>query len=207
NGVDVKRYDRLPEAAQARHQLGLPEVPTVSCTGSLYAGRGVELVMALAERMPEVHFLWAGGRPPELYHWQAQAQEATLENMTFAGFVPNAELPLYQAASDILLMPYQAEIGGSSGSAPVEFFSSMKMYEYMAARRPIISSNLPVIYEVLDKEAALFCPPADLDAWEAAIQQLLSDPKEADKLAQEARRRVEPFTWTARAKQVLDGWL
>lgn len=206
NGVDLKRYADLPAPAQARQQLGLPEMPTVSCTGSLYAGRGVETVMALAKRMPKVHFLWAGGRLKELPHWQAAAEVLKLNNLTFAGFVPNAELPLYQAASDILLMPYQESIGGSSGSAPVEFFSSMKMYEYMASKRPIISSDLPVIYEVLDEKAALFCPPADLDAWEAAIRDLLAHPDKAAALAETAYQLVQPFTWTARAEQVLEGW-
>ena len=206
NGVDLKRYVDLPAPAQARQQLGLPEMPTVTCTGSLYAGRGAELVMQLAQRMPEVHFLWAGGRPKELDERRAAAEELALENMTFAGFVPNAELPLYQAASDILLMPYQERIDGSSGSAPVEFFSSMKMYEYMASNRPIISSDLPVIYEVLEKDAAVFVPPADLDAWEAAIRQLLAHPDRAAELAAKAFELVQPFTWTARARQVLEGW-
>ena len=69
-----------------------------------------------------------------------------------------------------------------------------------------MTSDLPVIYEVLDKNAAMFCPPADLDAWEAAIRRLLANPAEAGKLAGTARSLVQPFTWTARAEQVLEGW-
>ena len=47
----LARYDQMPEPPQARQQLGLPDMPTVACTGSLYAGRGVETVMALAKRL------------------------------------------------------------------------------------------------------------------------------------------------------------
>ena len=206
NGVALNRYDQMPAAAEAREQLGLPAMPTVACTGSLYAGRGVELVLSLARKMPDVHFLWVGGRPKEVEHWRRELVRLELKNVTFSGFVPNADLPRYQAAADILLMPYQQEVGGSSGAAPVEFFSSMKMYEYMASRRPIISSDLPVIHEVLDRQSAVFCPPADENAWETAIRRLLQQPDEAAALAAHARQLVEPFSWVARAEKVLAGW-
>lgn len=206
NGVDLERYEQLPAPEQARKQLGLPEKPTVACTGSVYAGRGVELVLALAEKMPEVHFLWVGGRPKEVDARRAEVQRQGLDNVTFSGFVPNASLPLYQAAADILLMPYQMNVGGSSGLAPVEFFSSMKMYEYMAARRPIISSDLPVIHEMLDEQSAVFCPPSDMHAWEAAIRRWLAKPDEAAQLADQAYQKVLTFSWTSRAEKVLEGW-
>jgi len=206
NGVELERYDQLPPPAEAREQLGLPAMPTVACTGSVYAGRGVELVLALASKIPDVHFLWVGGRPKEVARWRSELDRLEIENVTFSGFVPNADLPRYQAAADILLMPYQQDVGGSSGAAPVEFFSSMKMYEYMASRRPIISSDLPVIHEVLDRQSAVFCPPADENAWEAAIRRLLNQPDEAAAVAEHARQLVQPFSWVARAKKVLAGW-
>jgi glycosyltransferase involved in cell wall biosynthesis len=206
NGVDLNRYANLPGPAEARHQLGLPDMPTVACTGHLYEGRGVELFLSLAEKMPDVHFLWVGGRLRDVQRWQIRAGEIGLKNVSFPGFVPNAELPLYQAASEILLMPYQADVGGSSGKAPVKFFSSMKMYEYMAANRPIISSDLPVIHEMLDAENAIYCPPADLDSWQQAIRHLLSSPEEAARLAANARKQVEPFSWIARAQNALEGF-
>jgi len=206
NGVDLSRYADLPSPVEARRQLGLPDAPTVACTGHLYEGRGVELFLALAGRMPEVRFLWVGGRPKDVQRWQAKAAEAGLANVSFPGFVPNADLPLYQAAADILLMPYQLEVGGSSGDAPVKFFSSMKMYEYMAASRPIVSSDLPVIHEVLEAESAVYCPPEDVECWQQAIQRLLSNPGEAARLAAKARQQVEPFSWVARAEKALEGF-
>ncbi|MEJ2486332.1 MAG: glycosyltransferase family 4 protein [Anaerolineales bacterium] len=206
NGVALERYDQLPAPDEARRQLGLRQQPTVACTGSVYAGRGVELVLSLAGQMPDVHFLWVGGRPKEVASRRDEVQQLGLKNVTFSGFVPNADLPLYQAAADILLMPYQLDVGGSSGSAPVEFFSSMKMYEYMASRRPIISSDLPVIHEVLDEHSAVFCPPADPHVWESAIRRLLAHPDEAARLTEHAHQQVLPFSWTSRAEKVLQGW-
>ena len=89
----------------------------------------------------------------------------------------------------------------------MRFFSSMKMYEYMAARRPIVTSDLPVIHEFLDAGSALFCPPEDTDAWAAAIQRLLQSPQDAASLAANAWQQVQPFSWTARAERALEGWV
>lgn len=206
NGVDLARYAGLPAAAEARARLGLPNRPTAACTGHLYAGRGVELFLDLAARLPEIHFLWVGGRPKDVQRWKNVVVETGLKNVTFQGFVPNAELPLYQAAADVLLLPYQEVVGGSSGAAPVSFFSSMKVYEYMASGRPIISSDLPVIYESLGREQAVFCPPDDADAWTAAIQELLSSPEKAGAYVQAAAGHVKAYSWTARAERALEGW-
>lgn len=205
NGVDLDRYTGLPAPEQARTQLGLPDSPTAACTGHLYEGRGVELFLVLAESLPEVHFMWVGGRPGDVQRWRAAAESRGLANVSFPGFVPNAELPLYQAAADILMMPYQQQVGGSSGEAPVRFFSSMKMYEYMASNRPIISSDLPVIHEVLDYSSAVYCPPDDAGAWERAIRELLSSPEKAAGLAANARQQVEAYTWKARAARAVEG--
>ncbi len=207
NGVDLERYQDLPAPAEARRQLGLPEMPSVACTGHLYSGRGAELFLHLAPRMPEVHFFWAGGRPQHVEEWRAKAQAAGLDNLTFAGFIPNAVLPLYQAAAEILLMPYGLKMGASSGENPVEFFNPMKMFEYMASGRPVITSDLPVISEVLGRESALFCPPDDPDAWQQTIGKLLENATERERLAKNARRQVAPYTWTARAQKVFEGWL
>lgn len=206
NGVELERYDGLPNPSEARKELRLPDRPTVACTGHLYAGRGVELFLGLAGRLPEVQFLWAGGFPKDVAYWQGQAAAMGLVNTTFTGFVPNAELPRYQAAADILLMPYARQVGGSSGAAPVRYFSSMKMFEYMAAERPIITSDLPVIHETLDAGSALFCPPEDVSAWQTAVERLLDDPELARSLTDQARQQVETYTWTARAGKALRGW-
>ena len=66
------------------------------------------------------------------------------------------KLRLYQAACDILLMPYEKAIAGSSGGNSVDICSPMKMFEYMAAGRAIISSDLPVIHEMLDEGRLCF---------------------------------------------------
>ena len=145
------------------------------CTGHLYAGRGVELFIELARRIPSAQFVWVGGRPQDVNEWRAKASSQNLRNVLFTGFIPNRDLPLYQSAADVLLMPYARSIFGSSGSADSAAVASpMKMFEYMAAERAIITSDLPVIREVLNESNAVFCPPDDVEAWKTALEDLLA---------------------------------
>jgi glycosyltransferase involved in cell wall biosynthesis len=205
NGVDLRQYQALPAPAVARKDLGLPEMPTVACTGHLYAGRGADLFLRLAAEMPDVHFLWVGGRPKDVSVWRHKAAGRGLENISFVGFKSNQILPQYQAAADILLMPYGLSMGASSGDNPVEFFNPMKMFDYMASGRPIITSDLPVIYEILGAESAVFLTPGNPEVWQQAIRDLLADPERMRILANESRREVAPYTWASRAKKSLEG--
>jgi glycosyltransferase involved in cell wall biosynthesis len=204
NGVDLERFDALPDPVTARRQLHLVEAPTVMCTGHLYAGRGVELFSELARRMPAAQFIWVGGRPQDVEAWRAKT---AAQNLRFTGFVSNADLPAYQSAADVLLMPYARSIFGSSGDGDSGAVASpMKMFEYMAAARAIMASDLPVFREVLNESNAVFCPPEDVDAWQATLQNLLADPAQRAQLAWQARRHVEGHTWVGRARLILDGF-
>jgi len=205
NGAELERFDNMPNPEEARRSLGLPEALTAVCTGHLYAGRGVELFIELAKRKPEICFLWAGGKPEDVEAWRAKTKD--IPNLTFTGFVPNAQLPMYQAAGDVLLMPYGKQIAISSGMGNSAHVSSpMKMFEYMASGRAILASDLPVFHEVLNENNAVFCPPEKLAAWEDALQALAVDPARRGRLASQARSDAQRYSWTERAKRILDGF-
>jgi|WetSurMetagenome_2_1015567.scaffolds.fasta_scaffold123044_2 glycosyltransferase involved in cell wall biosynthesis len=204
NGVDLERFASLPDPVTARRQTGLRRAPTVMCTGHLYAGRGAELFLDLAESLPQVQFVWVGGRPEDIESWKKRLKS---ENVTFTGFIPNRDLPLYQAAADVLLMPYGRSIMGSSGTADSAAVASpMKMFEYMAAGRAIVSADLPVIREVLNESNAVFCKPDDAGDWRLVIESLLDDEAHRTRLGNRARQDVQGYTWVARAQRIMNGF-
>lgn len=206
NGVDLERYAGLPDAQEARRQLGLPEKFTAGYTGHMYPGRGMGLLFELARRFPQVQFLWVGGRPEDVQTWQERLGKEGVHNVHLTGFVENSRLPLYQAAAEVLLMPYERRIAGSSGGNSAEVCSPMKMFEYMAAGRAIISSELPVIREVLDENSAIFCPPEELEPWSQALARLLENPQVGQALGNWAMREIGQYTWTERARRALQGF-
>jgi glycosyltransferase involved in cell wall biosynthesis len=191
DGVDLERYIALPDSDSAKSILGLPAAPTVLCTGHLYAGRGADLFLRLAAKFPQANFIWVGGRPADVEAWKQRA----------SGLVN-----VYQAAADVLLMPYQRTVATSSGGNTAEVCSPMKMFEYMAAGRAILSSDLPVLHEVLDGTMAIFCPLDDTDAWESALNELLSNGDRRKALGQNARIAAEKYSWVRRAQCVLEGF-
>ena len=204
NGVDLERFTSLPDPLTARRQTGLREAPTVMCTGHLYAGRGADLFLALAKSVPRAQFVWVGGRQKDVESWK---QKAESDNILFTGFVPNQDLPLYQAAADILLMPYSRSIMGSSGFADSAAVASpMKMFEYMAAGRTIVSADLPVIREVLNEANAVFCKPDEVGDWEQVIESLLADEHRRTTLGSRAQQDAQRYTWVARAQRIMNGF-
>lgn len=204
NGVDLEAYAALPDPVSARRALGWPELPTVLCSGHLYAGRGVDLFLALAQRFPQASFVWVGGRPTDVEQYRQRA--AALPNVRFTGFIPQRELPVYQAGADVLLMPYARAVAGSSGGNSADICSPMKMFDYLAVGRAILSSDLPVIHEVLDHSTARFAVPEDIESWSAALGALLSDGTLTQKLGHAARQAAQAYSWRARAERVLAGW-
>lgn len=205
NGINLEEFEDLPDRMTAKQRLGLPlDRPIVSCTGHLYPGRGAPLFLELAAEFPEVLFYWFGGTDDAVAEWRALVAERNLTNVVFYGFVKKADVPMVQAASDIVVMPYEKTIAGSSGGNSAAICSPMKMFEYMAVGRPILSSALPVIREVLNESNAYFAEPESLASWRAALQRMLDEPEEAAKRTETAKRDVLEYTWKKRAEKILD---
>jgi glycosyltransferase involved in cell wall biosynthesis len=206
DGVDLTRFVNLPDPTTARASLHppLPERFTVGYTGHLYAGRGMELLLALASRLSAINFLVVGGEPEEIAHLMEQVKNQGIANVFVAGFVPNSELPHYQAACEALLMPYQRQVAASSGGDIARYLSPMKVFEYMACGRVIISSDLAVLGEVLNSQNSIRLPPDDLEAWVEGLQSIQADPVKLNRLSSQARRDAELYTWDRRAQRLLE---
>jgi glycosyltransferase involved in cell wall biosynthesis len=104
-------------------------------------------------------------------------------------------------------MPYERKVATSSGGDTADICSPMKLFEYMAAGRAILSSDLPVLHEVLTPSDAIFCPSDDLLAWQTALCGLLANPSRRVVLGHQARLDVAGYTWEVRARRALEGFL
>lgn len=206
SGVDLERFGNMPDAPTARRNLGFPEMPTAVYTGSFYSGRGLELLFELARCFPSVNFLWIGGKAEEISFWQGRLGQAGIENLHLTGFIPNQRLPLYQAAADVLLVPYQRVISVSGGGNTGDICSPIKVFEYLASGRAIISSDLPVLHEVLNDRNAVFCPPDDVSAWSKALSTLLTDQEKRARLGEQALSDARQYTWKTRAQRAIEGF-
>lgn len=198
DGVDITRFSPVLDRAAARRALDLPDAPLVVHAGHLYEGRGIETLLGAAQHLPEVMFLFAGGTPADVARYRGSAATAGLSNVHFVGDVPQEVLPKYLYAADILAMPYTRQTPTHA------YMSPMKLFEYLAAGRPIVASDFPVLHEVLTPgRDVCFVPPADADAFAGAVRGLLGDPARAAAMGESARATAHHHTWVLRQTGVL----
>lgn len=174
--------------------------------GSLYQGRGIELIIKLAELFCENQFYVIGGTEEDVNMWKEKA--GTLKNIIFYGQVPPADVSAYGCQMDVLLAPYQRNVfidTEGSSSNTVDYMSPMKIFEYMSFGKPIICSDLPAIREVLQNgRDCVLCNPDDVLTWAEALKKIFSDEMFADMIAKNAKQELEDnYTWEGRARKVL----
>ncbi|KAA3624580.1 MAG: glycosyltransferase [Proteobacteria bacterium] len=108
--------------------------------------------------------------------------------------------------ADILRAPYRSAVSARGGRRDIaRWMSPLKVFEYMAANRPMVASDLPVLREVLVHDRnAILAPPDDVQSWIDAFEALRRDGERARRIAAAARDDFERFyTWKARAEHVV----
>lgn len=206
DGVDIESFSSLPGREKAREELGLPQGKNIICyAGSLFRGRGIELLLSASRNLPEDSIvLIVGGHGKDLEAYKENALRMGCNRVYFLGFIPNRRVPMYLVASNILVMPYEKGAEDATGRNIGNFMSPLKMFEYMASGRPIVASDLPVLREVLrDGENSLLFKPGDEKGFLEAIKTCLEDKELATRIARKAREEVANYTWTERARAIL----
>ena len=212
DGVDLDRYQDLPDPKTARQRLRdirndlkdlAPDKFTAGYTGHLYDGRGISLIIRIAASLPDANFLIVGGEPDQINQLSEAVLSKGIKNILTTGFVPNAELPLYQASCEVLMLPYQTKVAASSGGDISKFLSPMKLFEYLACGRVIMASDLPVLREVLNPKNAVLLPADMADKWLEALIEIKENPDHWNLLAETARRLSAKYSWKSRAEKIV----
>jgi glycosyltransferase involved in cell wall biosynthesis len=123
---------------------------------------------------------------------------AGASNVSISVRLPPGEIPALLAAADVLIAPETDDHRRGRHASP------LKIFEYMAAGKPIVAGDTPAVREVLvNGLTARLVPPSDPSALASAIRALLDEPGSRAELAKNARRAVEPYSWKQRAREVL----
>ena len=173
----------------------------VGYAGHLYPGKGAEIILQLAERLPHVGFHVLGGYEEDVAVCRSRARG--LFNIVFYGFRPQREVSSFLRQLDVVVAPYLRHVNIYGGRNDVaSWMSPLKLFEYMAHDVPIVSSDLPVLREVLkDQDNALLCDPDDIGAWVSAIERLRLDGQLRATLARRAGEDFARFyTWEKRVR-------
>jgi glycosyltransferase involved in cell wall biosynthesis len=198
NGADALPEDFAPSDLGSEGRL------SVGYIGHLYPGKGLEIVREVAAMAPWADFHVVGGREDIVERLRG---DPTLpKNIRLHGFVPPARAERMIAAFDILLAPYQREVQIAGGGETAAWMSPLKLFNYMAARKAILCSDLPVLREIIqDGRNGLLLPPDDPGSWLTALSRLSADRAERERLGRNAHADFQMrHTWERRAKLVID---
>jgi len=206
NGVELERYMDSASQKDIRKQLGLPlEKRIVSYAGNIYEGRGIKELIAVAQRLDDTMFVIVGGLDEDVNRYKRIAESKGLQNFNLVGFVPHTDVPLYLQASDVLVMPYTTKMTIKGGTKAQDFTSPIKLFEYMAAARPIVATSISSVKEVLENSAnSVLVDPDSADSLYEGIKKVLDDDGLAKKISQKARADIKKYTWEERVKKILD---
>ncbi len=190
-GVDVDRFAHLsgPAAEQP---------PTALFLGSFRTWHGVidfvkaaALLLALGR---DYHFRLVGDGPERPQ--AEQLARAWPGRFTFTGALPYAQIPAELGRAALGVAPF-TRMPHPALRAAGFFWSPLKIYEYMAAGLPVVTTDMPPLNEIVreGQEGALFREddPADLAA---AMDRVLRDLAAARVLGARGRERVRArYTW------------
>jgi glycosyltransferase involved in cell wall biosynthesis len=168
------------EVARLRQSLGLgPHDRVVLYSGTFEAYQGLpELIRAIPivrQRFPQATFVFVGAErtEPELASAVPHIESGALRVVDRQ---PRHEMPAFLAMADVLV---SARAYG--GNLP------LKIFDYLAASRPIVATDIPTHRTVLSEERAVLVAPRT-DALAEGILGVLADPERAQQLAVAGRQ-------------------
>ena len=137
--------------------------------GQLYAGQGVEDLVAAVARLESCRLTVVGGSAEDIARLRSQVPAAAAARIAFTGFVAPAAIPALAAAAHVFAAPFRAQ-------RRMPFVAHTKLLEYAALRRPVVAPALPIVEEEFPGGRGLVSyKPDDVDALASALGSL-ADP-------------------------------
>ncbi|MCX6786154.1 MAG: glycosyltransferase [Candidatus Komeilibacteria bacterium] len=198
NGVDLSSFEINSSLLQLRQELNLPlGKKIVMYLGHLYGWKGIATLLKAAEELKdnqEILFVIVGGTDRDLNFFQRQVQ---LPNILFVGYKDKKDVPKWLKSADLLLLTLNQE------DEQAKFYTSpMKLFEYLAAKVPVVVPALPSIKNLVsEKEVVFYQADSAVDLVQKIRQSLHDDLNE--KIIQ-GGELVKKHTWQARAAKIYE---
>ena len=205
DGIDLDRFRISDDRHFWRKKLGLPiNMNMVVYCGHLYEEKGIEHILLTAKVLSKenILFVLVGGFSKDINKWKEYCKKELISNVFFVGFVNNYEVPKYLKAADALIMPYNTKVNFEV--MDVNTTSPMKLFEYMASNRPIISTNIPAISKVIEhNKSGMLAEPNNINKLSEYVLELIKNKEKSERVSMNALNEVKKYTWNERCKKII----
>jgi len=198
DGVDLDNFEIPENKYECRKKLCVPADKTMLVyTGQLYPWKGGDTLAEASRYLGDNVFIYLVGG--SLKYVDEYRRKYETRNIKIMGYRPHAEMPYWMGSADVLILPNSGRYNTSS-----RWTSPIKLFEYMASKRPIIASDVPSIREILDENTAVFFEPDNSESLADAIRTVLENKDLANKVSANAFAKVADYTWQKRAEKILN---
>lgn len=200
NGVNTDLF-KPHNQKETRNTLGLEDKFWYICfVGNLQPWQGIEYIIesspAIIEEISNVKFLIVGDGPIKKDIVNLTVKNDVSDSFIFTGTVPYGMVAKYINASDICVAPFITERNQKIGLSP------LKIYEYAACRKPIVSSRIRGLEFIEQFNAGVLVNPEKPKEIAKAVIKLLKDEKLREKMGKNGREYVVKYhTWNKIAKR------
>ena len=201
NAVNTGLFHKDLEGSMVRERFDLVGRFVIGFVGTFKRWHGVDLLLAAFQDLhridPSTHLLLVGDGPLRPQFEEEVRNAGLTPAVTFAGGVAHEDVPQHLAAMDVAIAPYPA--------LDNFYYSPLKLFEYMAAGRPVVASRVGQVAEVVvDGATGLLFEPGDRADLVDCILRLQRDRALCNELGRNASAACSARTWTHHAARVIE---
>jgi glycosyltransferase involved in cell wall biosynthesis len=205
NGVNRKRFYPFHDKtvlSEWRRRWGIdPEDTVIVFVGNLALWQGVSILVETAPRLlpgnDRLKFLIVGDGILKTNLIKKVSETGLEKAFIFAGMVDHNEIPFFINLSDIGVAPFISERNRKTGLSP------LKVYEYMACGKPVVSSKIESLEWIEEEGAGCLVEPGDVISLAKVLQDLVRNPHKRIEMGQRGLEIVrEKFSWDSRALEI-----
>ncbi|MBU1164148.1 glycosyltransferase [Patescibacteria group bacterium] len=205
DGVSIYQFDIDKSKKECRQYLEKyydyfsQEKNIILYTGHLFRWKGVFTLAESAKYLSNKELIvFVGGMEHDRARLNNYIDKNGLSNVKSIRHQSPTMIPIFLRAADVVVLPNSKE-----KQISVKYTSPMKLFEYMAAKKPVVASDLQSIREILDTDNSVLVKSDDPKALSDGIKKLLNDKNLVNSIVSHAYLDVKEYTWQKRAKNIL----
>ncbi len=158
----------------------------------------LEYILNAAKRLPDMQFIFTGGKPLAVEYWKEHCKELQITNATFTGYIHNyQEIKYYQFAADVLISYYTKQ------GHDVNYNFPNKICEYMLTGNPIITPNYPATQDMLNERNCYFVESENDEELAKTIKSAIESKERTSSIVKQARFDVKQNTFKIRVSSII----